>query len=38
VAIRLGKKLKWDSKNLRVTTAPEAEMLIKKAYRQGWEV
>jgi hypothetical protein len=38
VAIRLGKKLEWDSKNLRVTNAPEAEALIKGSYRHGWEV
>ena len=38
VAIRMGKKLQWDSKNLRVTNAPEAEQWIKKAYRKGWEV
>jgi predicted dehydrogenase len=38
VALRVGKKLQWDSKNLRVTNAPEAEIFIKKAYRPGWEV
>jgi hypothetical protein len=38
IAIRLGKKLHWDSKNLRVTNVPEAEELIKSSYRPGWEV
>jgi len=38
LAIRLGKKLEWDSENLRVTNVPEAEELIKGTYRQGWEV
>jgi predicted dehydrogenase len=38
VAIRLGKKLQWDSKNLRVTNVPEAKALIKGSYREGWEV
>ncbi len=38
LAIRLGKKLQWDSENLRVTNVPEAEELIKGTYRQGWEV
>jgi len=38
LAMRLGKKLHWDSKNLRVTNAPEAEELIKGSYREGWEV
>jgi hypothetical protein len=38
VALRLGKKLQWDSERLRVTNAPEAEELIRGAYRPGWEV
>jgi hypothetical protein len=38
LAIRLGKKLQWDSKNLRVTNVPEAEALIRGSYRAGWEV
>jgi predicted dehydrogenase len=38
VALRVGKKLHWDSQNLRVTNAPEAAAFIKKSYRQGWEV
>ncbi|MDB5320766.1 MAG: gfo/Idh/MocA family oxidoreductase [Phycisphaerales bacterium] len=36
VAYRLGKKLEWDAANLRVTNAPEAERLIRRAYRKGW--
>jgi hypothetical protein len=38
VATRLGKKIQWDSKALRVTNAPEAEELIRGARRKGWEV
>jgi len=38
VAIRLGKKPEWDSENLPVKNAPEADALIDGAYRQGWEV
>ena len=38
LAIRLGQKLEWDSKNLRVTNAPEAEALVRGSYRKGWEV
>jgi hypothetical protein len=34
----VGKKLQWDSENLRVTNAPEADAFIHGAYRQGWEV
>lgn len=38
VAIRVGKKLEWDSENLRVKNAPEAAEFIKRTYRPGWEV
>ncbi len=37
VAIRLGRRIEWDSKRLRVRNAPEAEALIKPEYRKGWE-
>ena len=36
IAIRLGKKIEWDSEHLSVTNAPEAAPLIKREYRQGW--
>ena len=36
--LRVGKKLQWDSENLRVTNAPEAGELIRGSYRPGWEV
>ncbi len=38
VAIRVGKKLEWDSENLRVRNAPEADEYLKRTYRKGWEV
>ncbi len=39
VAIRVpGTLLKWDSKALKVTNCAEAQKLIKRSYRQGWEV
>jgi predicted dehydrogenase len=38
VAYRLGKKLEWDAANLRCTNAPEANALIRRAYRKGWEL
>ena len=36
VAYRVGKKLDWDSKNLKATNCPVAEKYIRKTYRQGW--
>jgi predicted dehydrogenase len=36
VAYRAGKKLEWDSANLKATNCPEAEQFIQKKYREGW--
>jgi predicted dehydrogenase len=38
VALRLGRRIEWDAKNLRVTNAPEAAPLVRRAYRKGWEL
>ena len=38
IAYRLGKKLVWDAANLKCTNAPEADRLIKREYRKGWEL
>ena len=38
VAYRAGQTLKWDGKNMRATNCPEADALITKRYRAGWEV
>ena len=38
VSYRVGKPLEWDAKALKVKGVPEADGLIKKAYRKGWEV
>jgi len=37
VAYRTGRKLEWDAENLRATNCPEAEALIRRPYREGWE-
>jgi len=38
VAFRAGKKLHWDSKNLRVTNDPGAEQFLGREPRKGWEL
>ena len=38
VALRLGKRVEWDARNLTVRNAPEAAPLIRRAYRKGWEL
>ncbi len=38
VAYRLGTKLDWDAATLKATNCPEADKLVDKEYRAGWEV
>jgi len=33
-----GKKIAWDSANLRATNAPEVDVIIKRPYRDGWKL
>lgn len=37
VALRLGRKVTWDAKHLRVPDCPEAATQIRGEYRKGWE-
>ncbi len=36
VAFRVGKKLEWDSENLKASNCPEADRFIRSTYRKGW--
>jgi predicted dehydrogenase len=36
VAYRVGKKLEWDSSNLKAKNCPEADPFIRREYRKGW--
>ncbi|MCH8149429.1 MAG: Gfo/Idh/MocA family oxidoreductase [Planctomycetes bacterium] len=36
IALRTGKRCKWDPKTLSVPGVPEADMLIRNEYRKGW--
>ena len=38
LATRLQKRIEWDGANMRATNAPEAEPLIHKTYRKGFEI
>ena len=38
IAYRAGKKIAWDSRNLEVTNAPDAQHLVGREYRQGWKL
>ncbi len=36
IAYRSGKKIEWDSVNLKITNAPDAQKFVHKEYRKGW--
>src|SRR5580693_2357063 len=39
VAVRVpGETLQWDAQRLKITNNPEANRLLRRHYRQGWEV
>ena len=38
VALRVGRKLEWDSENMQITNVPEANDLLRRQYRPGWEL
>jgi len=38
VAYRIGKKLLWNAAEMRCENAPEAEPLIRRTYRAGWNL
>ena len=38
VALRAGKKIEWDAKNLKVKNAPEVERHLRREYRKGWSL
>jgi predicted dehydrogenase len=38
LALRLGKRIEWDSKHMRAKGLPEADQFIHGKYRKGWTV
>jgi predicted dehydrogenase len=36
VALRTGRKLVWDAKNLKAVGCPEADAFLRRPYREGW--
>ena len=38
LALRVGKKIEWDSPGLRAKNTPEADAFIRPPYRDGWHV
>ena len=37
LAVRLGKKIDWDMKNMEARGLPEVKAMLKRQYRKGWE-
>ncbi len=37
LAVRLGKKIDWDMKNMEARGLPEVKAMLKRTYRKGWE-
>lgn len=38
VALRTGRRLMWDAKNLKAVGCPEADPLLRRPYRKGWKL
>ena len=38
LAVRLGRRIEWDSEKMRSPNAPEADNYITKFYRVGWTI
>jgi predicted dehydrogenase len=38
LALRLGKKIEWDSAKMRATNCADADQFIHKHYRKGWSI
>jgi predicted dehydrogenase len=36
VALRTGRKINWDARNLKAVGCPEADVFIRRQYRNGW--
>jgi predicted dehydrogenase len=38
LAVRTGKRVEWDSANMRSPNVPEANQYVSKIYRKGWQI
>ena len=38
VAMRARKRIEWDGPNMKITNVPEANELLRREYRKGWEL
>jgi len=38
IALKVGQKIEWDAKAMRVTNCPEANQYVRREYRKGWGI
>jgi hypothetical protein len=38
LAVRLNQRIEWDAEGLKAANAPEADELIRRPYRAGWDL
>jgi len=38
IALKVGQRIEWDAKNMRITNCPEANQYLRREYRKGWEI
>ena len=38
IALRAGKRVEYDTTNMKITNVPEANKYLTREYRQGWEL
>jgi hypothetical protein len=38
IAYKSGQRIEWDAANLKITNSSEAQQLVHKEYRKGWEL
>ena len=38
ISLRTGQRIDWDKKNFKITNVPEANALLTREYRTGWEI
>jgi len=38
IALKVGQKIEWDARAMRVTNCEKANQYVKRQYRKGWEI
>jgi hypothetical protein len=38
IALKVGRRIEWDAKALRIANSAEANRLLRREYREGWTI